>query len=278
MPAYLPLLSILELKQLLMSGRARNPTPTMTSSPTQAITVATRQLVTSTRKVTETTARRVAQRLPRASLPGPASPAEIADQVELQTARLSAGVNDLWSVSGIPERIAGLREKCSTIHGVTLTTLFVELYGLGRHLLPRNYLFDLPWLPIFGMPARIPIHYSNLFALLTGRFWATALLWSATSIFLPLLFGYFYNLTFRDVRRRDVTVAKPRHQVDPLTFHVVKALVSYLVYTEHVTFGFLDPFVIEMVRVSMLGGTHQTILLGSYIGILASVYEAAQAK
>nr|POE61055.1 hypothetical protein CFP56_64764 [Quercus suber] len=243
------------------------------SSPTATISTATRQLATSTRALTSSAARR----LPRASLPSPASPSAVAEHVEQQASRATSHLTTLWHSSGLPMRVARLREKTSSVQGVTATALLIEIYGLSSTLLPRRLLFDVPWLPILGMPARLPVTYNDLSALLAPLFWRAVLLWSCTSVLLPALLGYFYNLTATTTPRRP----RQQQQVDPLMFHVAKALVAYFVYAQRarVVTGLVDPIVVETVAAAMPGGGGvQTMLLGSFVGMLAALYEAAQRR
>lgn len=95
---------------------------------------------------------------------------------------------------------------------------------------------------------------------------------------MPALFGYFYNLTIRDVKRGSRVVPVARYASDPLTFHVIKALSTYLVFNQGVTFGgWINPIVAERVDLALYGG-HTATLIGSAIGALAALYEAAQKK
>lgn len=95
---------------------------------------------------------------------------------------------------------------------------------------------------------------------------------------MPSLFAYFYNLTIRDVKRGSRIVPVARYAADPLTFHVVKALATWLVYNQGVTFGgWIDPIAAERVELALYGG-HTATLIGSAIGALAALYEAAQKK
>lgn len=124
----------------------------------------------------------------------------------------------------------------------------------------------------------IAVFLPDLFILLTGYYWSATLLWASTSIFVPALFAYFYNLTVRDVKRGARIVPVARYAADPLTFHVVKALATWLVYNQGVSFGdWVDPIVAERIELALYGG-HTATLIGSAIGALAALYEAAQKK
>lgn len=66
----------------------------------------------------------------------PASPAVVADAIEHSTASIYAGVNDFWSVSGIPNFFANIRDECSSVIGVQATCLLLEAYWVQGAVLP----------------------------------------------------------------------------------------------------------------------------------------------
>ena len=139
--------------------------------------------------------------------------------------------------------------------------------------------FDIPASPKIvgiGTPS-IPIPVPDLFRLLTGEFWSTTFLWSSTSLLLPLLFAYFYNLGLHEVKRHGARVTVARYSADPLTFNVVKALLTFLAYGQGVTLGLFSNKVAYRVDHAMFGG-YQGVLIGAYVGILAAIYDAAQRK
>ncbi len=194
--------------------------------------------------------------------------------------RRSANIDDLYTDSGIPDFVDAVREMCSSVVGVQVSCLLLEGICLSRTLLPlvpvgpaftrSQELFGLSipgarlWLPQF-------------FTLLEPSFWICTILWSSTSIFIPLLFAYFYNLSVKDVKRHGTRVAVARYRADPLAFNIVKAVLAYVVYNTETVFNFVHPVYIQTVNDSMFGG-YQGMLVGGYIGILAAIYEAAQRK
>ncbi|CAK4033707.1 hypothetical protein DOTSEDRAFT_69097 [Lecanosticta acicola] len=210
----------------------------------------------------------------RSELPGPPSPADVADIVEHESSKVVAGIRHLYARSGITENIEYLREVCSSVVAVQFTFLLIEAFALQRRLMPWRFAFSIP---STGFTPTISVQYPDLFILLTGFYWSTAFLWSATSVFIPLVFAYFYNLTIRDVKRGNLRVSVARYAADPLTFNVVKALATWLVYSRGVSFGFIDAEVSERVDLAMFGGS-TLVLIGSGIGALAALYEAAQKK
>ena len=91
---------------------------------------------------------------------------------------------------------------------------------------------------------------------------------------LPALFGYFFNLSTRTVKRGGYKQSIARYPVDPLTFNVVKMLLTYLAYELKIV-PFFSEKSRESVEFAMYGGT-TGMNIGSAIGILAAMYEAAQ--
>jgi hypothetical protein len=161
-----------------------------------------------------------------------------------------------------------------------MTFLLLEGVALSRELLPLSQVSPtlIESRRILGLQTwPIAVYLPNLFQLLTADFWYPTLLWSATSIFIPLLVAYFYNLSIRDVKRHGSRVTIVRYRADPLTFNIAKALGALIVYNRGFTFGIVDPAYIVRVNEAMFGG-HQGMLLGGYVGILAALYEAAQRK
>lgn len=206
----------------------------------------------------------------------PPSPADVADLAEYETTQIYAGLNDLYTLSGIPEGIEYTRELCSSVTGIQTAFTLLETLAMGREVLPWNYLCELSGVRGLGWPT-VAIYYPDLFALLSSNFWLPTLLWLSTSIALPALFGYFFNLTIRSVRRHGAVVSVARYTVDPLTFNIVKALATWIVYGKGVGTGFLPVWVPLTVNHALLGG-YNGVLVGCYVGVIASLYEAAQRK
>ena len=178
----------------------------------------------------------------------------------------------------MPEFIETVRETCSSVTGVQLAFQLLEATGLQRLTLPWNYLTDVKLTPGTSWAATAPLYYPDLFELLTTRFWLPTLLYSITSILAPGILAYFFNLTIRTVRRNGARVSVARYPVDPLIFNVVKAILTYVVFAKGVGADYLyDSRVVDGINANMFGG-YQGVLVGCYVVILASLYEAAQRK
>ena len=177
--------------------------------------------------------------------------------------------------------------------------MLLETLSLHRVVLPWVYSgldLPLPFLPhsltVPGggfLPRKIELCYPDLFQLLSSDFWFPTLLWSTTSLILPALAAYFFNLTLRPVHRRasaggggGVSVTVARYTFDPLMFNVVKAIATWMVYSRGVGTtggmgGWIGEEVVGTVEGAMWGG-YQGVLVGCYVCVLAAVYEAVLRK
>lgn len=211
----------------------------------------------------------------------PPSPAAVADVIDSSTAELRSKVEHAWEDSGFTERIEALREYLSSVVSIESVVLAIEAFGLRSEVLPSRYAFTVP--AIAGLSSSgWPVYLPDLFMLLSSAFWAPLTLWASTSLFAPLLFAYFFNLTLRarhaHAGARGQYAPQPTHKVDPLTFNIVKALASYIVYSNRATFGgALADDTIETIRRAVPGGA-EGLLIGSSIGALVSIYDAILKK
>ncbi|RMY54742.1 hypothetical protein D0864_13900 [Hortaea werneckii] len=226
----------------------------------------------------------------------PASPADVANLAEYETSQLYANLADIYTLTGLPRTLDSLRETCSSLSGIQGFFMLLETLALHRVVLPWVYSgldLPLPFLPHSltvpsggFLPRSIELRYPDLFQLLSSDFWLPTLLWSTTSLLLPALAAYFFNLTLRPVHRRasgagGVSVTVARYTFDPLMFNVVKAIATWMVYSRGVgttgVGGWLDPEVVGTVEGAMWGG-YQGVLVGCYVCVLAAVYEAVLRK
>ncbi|KAK3995135.1 hypothetical protein QBC44DRAFT_321287 [Cladorrhinum sp. PSN332] len=209
----------------------------------------------------------------------PTTPADVAQAVESSTLAVRSKISDLYSDSGLPEATQSTREFLSTVHSVLSTIALFELYKLRQELLPDRYAFTFPavsWLGTGEYPVRLP----DMFALVTSSFWVPALTWAFTSLLVPGLVGYFYNLSGVQQQQRGKRGGGGGYEVDPLVFSVVKAILTYVVYAQGVTFGGLIPGGDETVgRINgALYSGWKGVLVGTAVGGLVSVYDAVLRK
>ena len=207
------------------------------------------------------------------NVPLPPSPAVVADVIDRRTLALRRKVSAAYDESGIVEYAQATRESLSTVVAVETLISAFELYMLRFEILPDRYAFTFPAIKLLGTSGHA-VKIPDLFLLLTSSFWGPATLWAFTSLFLPLLVSYFFNLTSKPRSRS----THYNYSFDPLTFNVVKALLTYVIYAQDVTFGGLvDLEHVARINSALYGGW-QGVLVGTGIGILFTLYEAVIKK
>lgn len=216
-----------------------------------------------------------------ARIPLPATPADIANSVDRSTHAMRQRVSSIYHESGFTEASNATREALSTVTSVLYIVNAVELYNVFKEVLPARYAFTIPAVGFLGSPD-YPVDLPDMFLLVTASFWAPAFVWAFTSFIAPSLVGYFVNLTATSAssgpRTRSRAHHGPEHPVDPLTFSIVKALLSYVVYAQGVNFsGLLSPSAIERLNGAVYGG-YKGMLTGTAITGLVSIYDAVLKK
>ena len=204
----------------------------------------------------------------------PPSPTVVVDEVEEASTRLYAGLDDLYTLSGIPEAIDWAREGCSSIATVHLAFLLMEAYGLSTAVMQWTYIFDFPSIRLIGTPS-FAVKIPDLFVMLSSSFWSPLLLWSATSIFIPLIFAYFFNLTVHTVKRNNARVRVVRYNYDPFTYNVVKFMCVSTVYGAGILQGWVNDDTVSTVDQSQFRG-FTSMLVGTCICGLCSLWQATQ--
>ncbi|KAJ3564633.1 hypothetical protein NPX13_g7776 [Xylaria arbuscula] len=212
-------------------------------------------------------------------IPLPATPADVANAVDRSTVALRSRVADVYKESGITEATHATRETLSSVNAVLFAISAFEAYFLRPEILADRYAFTIPAISLLGT-SDYPVFVPDMFLLLTSSFWSPALLWSFTSFILPSIAGYFINMTTGAhqgrVTRRSAPV--PDAVVDPLTFSVVKAIISFVIYGQGVTFGgWVNELSIARINSAIYGG-YQGILAGAAITGLFSIYDAVLKK
>jgi hypothetical protein len=184
----------------------------------------------------------------------PPSPTIVANEVEHATTRFYAGLDDIYTISGIPEAIDWAREACSSLVAVHATFLFMEAYSLSKLVMPWKYMFDIPAIR-----------------------WKPTLLWSATNLLVPLMFAYFYNLTVHTVKRNNARVRVVRYNYDPLVFNIVKCMIVSAVYGAGFLHGYVDDEVAIAIGESQYSG-YSGMMMGCFVCGLCSLWEATQRR
>ncbi|OTB07103.1 hypothetical protein M426DRAFT_20493 [Hypoxylon sp. CI-4A] len=210
-------------------------------------------------------------------IPLPATPADVVEVVDRSTVAVRTHVVSLYKESGITEATYAARESLSTVTSVLFAISVFELYFLRPEILADRYAFTIPAVSFLGTKD-FPVFVPDMFLLLTSSFWSPALLWAFTSTFVPSIAGYFINLTVSTHHGRYRRSNSPDNVVDPLTFSIAKALISYVVYAQGITFGgWIDDTSIARINSAIFGG-YKGILTGTAITGIFSFYDAVLKK
>ncbi|KAK0635798.1 hypothetical protein B0T17DRAFT_485333 [Bombardia bombarda] len=281
------------------SSSSASSSPSPSSSPVAAAAAAAAAVTTSTDLIHQTPGRALslARRIPL-----PATPADVAQAVDRGTLVVRERVSDLYERSRIAEARQVTRELLSTVTSVLFSVAAFELLYLRREVLPDRYAFTIPavgWLGTADHPVSLP----DMFALVTAEFWSPALTWALTSLVLPSLVGYFFNLSAasgggggvvassgngkgRPTRAAAAAAAAaaqqqekgPEYVVDPLAFSIAKAVATYVVYAQGVTFGgLISPVAVARINSALYSGW-KGVLVGTAITGLTAVYDAVLRK
>ncbi|TWU71297.1 hypothetical protein ED733_002097 [Metarhizium rileyi] len=214
-----------------------------------------------------------------ARIPLPATPADVANAFDRSTLAMRKRVTSMYQETGITEASNATRETLSTVTSILFVVSAFELYFIRPEILANRYAFTIPAIRAVGT-SDYPIYLPDMFLILTSSFWSPALTWALTSVVLPSLFGYFFNLTATSHSGPRTRSRAAAHDtvVDPLTFSIVKALLSYVVYGQGVTLGgLLSETSIERLNRAIYGG-YQGILVGAAVTGIVSIYEAVLRK
>lgn len=203
----------------------------------------------------------------------------ITEAIDRQSAALSKRVNDAWSASGVEERSHALRAKLSSVKAVETIVVVLEGLSILRELWPLQYITTLPAVDSIHTP-ELAVKLPEFFTLFDGVFWAPFSLWLLTSVFLPLIVAYFFNLSLQQSgatgSRRGGKAGTSKF--DPLAFNIAKALLAYLVYGNHFTFwDVYSELSIEKIYVSVPGQLNG-LFTGAGVGLVGALYEAILRK
>lgn len=205
-----------------------------------------------------------------ARVPLPPSPAVVTDAIDRQGKVIKEKVDTYFKDAGIAERIEAAREALSSVASIEVIIILLESFALSRKTLPLRYAFSVPNVDAVGFPG-FDVSVPDFFQLVTAAFWGPSTLWTSTSLFVPLISAYFFNLTTNSKRRAS-------YAIDPLSFNIVKALATYLVYAKGVRFGgIIGDDTVATVNDGMYGG-YQGVLIGAGIGAITSIYDAILKK
>lgn len=189
-------------------------------------------------------------------------------------------VSSLYQESGITETTERVQESLSSVYSILLAIQAFELYFLRKEVLTDRYAFTIPAIK-FLHTQDYPVHIPDMFLILTSSFWSPVLLYAATSVVIPAIFGYFFNLSAANhihPGRGRARVNQPDYTIDPLTFSIVKALVTFVVYNQGVTFGGLvDELAVARINSALYGGW-KGVVAGAAITGITAMYDAVLKK
>jgi len=201
----------------------------------------------------------------------------VTDVIENQTRRISAVANDVLVATHAQSNLFQLREMLSSVIGVETIILLLEGFCVQRRMIPWRYAFDVPALRVVGTPST-SVFLPDFFVLLTDVYWSTTMLWAISAFWIPLAASWLINLTMRPALRHGVAVHSPRMKFDPLIFNVVKALLAWMIWSLGARFfGLFSEQTVDLVTQSMPAG-YPGVMVGAFIGMLVSLYDATQRK
>lgn len=210
----------------------------------------------------------------------PTTPADIAHAVDRSAVAVRQRAASIYQESGIDEITQSTRASLSTVHSIVVLVSLFELYFIRKEILSDRYAFTVPAVKLIGT-SDYPVYLPDMFLLLTSSFWSPALTWALTSFVLPPLFGYFFNLSASNAAshpRTRTRANEPNYRIDPLTFSIAKALISFVVYGQGANLcGLLSGVSIERLNTAVYGG-YKGILTGAAITGLSSIYDAILRK
>lgn len=212
-------------------------------------------------------------------IPLPASPADVARVVDERTVALRERVVTLYEDSGVKEVAYNTRDSLSTVTSILFCINAFELYHLRKEILSDRYAFTIPAISALGT-SDYPVEVPDMFLLLTSSFWNPALLWAFTSVVVPAFFGFYFNLSAAHSQpgRGRRSSSQPENVVDPLTFSIAKAVITYVVYQQGVTFGgWVDQTSVARINSAVYGGW-KGVIVGAAITGIASFYDAVLRK
>lgn len=213
-------------------------------------------------------------------IPLPATPADVVSAVDRGTLAIRDRAASLYEESGIVEKTEKVREGLSTVKSILLVTQLFELYFLRPEVLSDRYAFSIPAISFLGTHD-YPVHLPDMFLILTASFWSPVLLHLATSCIIPAIAGYFFNLSAANHNRPGrgrARASQPDYTIDPLTFSIAKALITFVVYNQGVTFGGLvNELSVARINSALYGGW-KGVVTGSAIVGLTAFYDAVLKK
>lgn len=131
-----------------MSSPVAAAVATATSSARRAVNTVSSALSPSGQLTARTPAARpVGRQRRRSELPGPPSPADVADVVEYESRAFVQKVEDLYAMLGVNDYVQNVRDTLSSVTAIQMTFLLIEAFALQRNLMPWQYVMEIPSTP-----------------------------------------------------------------------------------------------------------------------------------
>lgn len=202
----------------------------------------------------------------------PATPADIARVVDESTVAVRDRIATMYANAFTGELPYTARDALSTVNAVIFTITVFELYYLRQEILPDRYFFTIPGALGYSDHA---VTFPDLTIMFHSSFWIPLLLWLATSVIVPATVGFFCNLRATHAaagsRKRPT---RTEYNIDPLTFSIAKAVITYVVYEQGTNlFGLISQEGVARVNSAVCGGW-KGVITGALISGVVSFYDA----
>lgn len=207
----------------------------------------------------------------------PATPADVARVVDERTVALRQRVSSLYEESGLRDVTYSTRAALSTVSSIIICINAFELYHLRKEVLSDRYAFTIPGISALGTPD-YPVEVPDMFLLLSSSFWSPTILWLITSVFAPSFFGFYFNLAAAHQPSQRKRGQPADNIVDPLIYSLAKAIITYVIYQQGVTFGdWINPVSVARINSAVYGGW-KGVITGAFVSGVASFYDAVLSK
>jgi hypothetical protein len=170
----------------------------------------------------------------------------------------------------VKERAEVARERVSNITAVHIGAAALEWAFLVKKIVPWTYAFSTPALPAVAVQSH-DVKVPDLSILGTSLFWGAVWTWVFVSLLVPAAGGYFFNLTQTSgLKTRGI------HKVDPVAFNLIKAVVTYVVFTYGFRFGGL--LGVEAMSAVFVGVGKDVLFASAGVGGVVGLYDALLRK
>lgn len=233
----------------------------------------TSALIRTPARALSTASRKASTAVSASSIPLPASPAVIANQIDAATSGLLTSFSTRVSASRFPGYITSTRRALSSPPTLSFLLLFLEAWSLRPLVLPLKSLAEIPPIPALGTDA-IAVKVPDFFACLTWQFWGPVAVWSFVSLLGPLLAGYFVNIRSSTTPVAALAGKEEEGKVDVLSFHVCKAVLAWVVFLRG---GLGRGESVRVVERGIPGGVGG-LFVGAAVGGIAGLWEGVVRK